>query len=415
MPGDRIGGAPDSVVILGAGHAGSQLAVALRDKGFTGGITLVNGEAEAPYQRPPLSKAYMANGQGDALWFLKPESYVAKDIRLVAGPAISVDRADRSVTLADGTSVGYGHLVFATGTRNRPLPGPWADRGVRTLKTLRDATALRAMLDQTRSLAIIGGGFIGLELAAYANRRGIDVDIVERGPRLMARAVSEPISEHFLAQHRAAGIRVHLDTGVASLDRVGRLTRLTLDGDSHVEADLVIAAIGVTAETSLAQAAGLAVEDGILVDEQLRTEDPAISAIGDCARFPSAHADAPLRLESVQNANDHARLVAGRLTGTPATYDALPWFWSDQGADKLQIAGLPGAADRRVRRGTAESGRFTVFSFRDGRLFAAESVNMPADHMVARRLIASGGIVDADALATPENALKTFLQHRQDA
>ncbi|WP_420006338.1 NAD(P)/FAD-dependent oxidoreductase [Arenibacterium sp. LLYu02] len=402
-------------MILGAGHAGSQLAVALRDKGFTGGITLVNGEAEAPYQRPPLSKTYMANGQGDALWFLKPESYVAKDIRLVAGPAISVDRASRSVTLADGTSVYFGHLVFATGTLNRPLPGPWAKGGVRTLKTLQDAMALRAMLDQTRSLAIIGGGFIGLELAAYANRRGIDVDIVERGPRLMARAVSEPISDYFLGRHRAAGVRVHLERGVDSLDRVGRLTRLTLDGDSHVEADLVIAAIGVTAETSLAQAAGLAVEDGILVDEQLRTEDPAISAIGDCARYPSAHAGAPLRLESVQNANDHARLVAGRLTGTPATYDALPWFWSDQGADKLQIAGLPGAADRWVRRGTAESGRFTIFSFRNGRMFAAESVNMPADHMVARRLIASGGRVDADALAAPEIALKTFLQHRQDA
>lgn len=414
MAGFSMVESPAQVVIIGAGHAGCQLAFSLRDKGFTGQIALVNGEPEQPYQRPPLSKAYMERGQADILWFRQAEAYAARNIRLVSGQATAVDREARTVTLGDNTEIAYNHLVFATGTRTRPLPEILLDQGLRTLKTLKDAEKLRCALSKAQSLCIIGAGFIGLELASYASRLGKRVEIVESGVRPMARAVSGSISAYFLNRHRAAGVTFHLGRLIRSVNRTDGRTILTLDDGTVVEADVVVAAIGVTAEVGLAQAAGLDVDDGILVDRHLQTKDPAISAIGDCARYPSVHAGTSLRLESVQNANDHARLLADRLTGGTAVYEALPWFWSDQGTDKLQIAGLPGPAEREVLRGTPESGRFSVFSLRQGRLFAAESVNMPADHMMARRLISAGDFVDAEALGDPDIPHRALLKERKE-
>src|SRR5580693_7699498 len=401
-----------TVLIVGAGHAGFQVAVSLRQHGFGERICLINDEAHLPYQRPPLSKAYLkGEGRPDSLMFRPDKFYRDQNIELIGDRAASIDRAARRLLLASGTHLDYGHLVLATGARNRLLDLPNANLGdVRYLRILDESEALRQRIGIARHVAVIGAGFIGLEFAATARARGLEVDVVELGPRVMARAVTAEISAFFEARHIAAGIRIHFGVQATSIEADGMaVTGVSLSDGRHVPADLVVVGVGVLPNVELAAEAGLPVAAGIIVNEHLATADPNISAIGDCALFASPRFGGSLRLESVQNATDHARCVAARLTGDDKVYDGQPWFWSDQGDDKLQIAGLTTGYDRVVLRGDPAQKAFSAFCYRAGKLVGIESVNRAGDHMFGRRLFAAGGSIGPEHAADPGFDLKRAL------
>ncbi|MCA1454523.1 FAD-dependent oxidoreductase [Bradyrhizobium sp. BRP22] len=401
------------VIIVGAGHAGFQLAASLRQDGFAERIALINDEGHLPYQRPPLSKAYLKGTSGPETLVFRPEKfYHEHNIDLVTDRAASIDRAARKLTLHSGTSLDYGHLVLATGARNRLLDIPNANlEAVRYLRTLDESEALRHLLKPGLRVVVIGAGFIGLEFAATARAKGLEVDVVELAARVMARAVTAEISDYFQSRHTATGIRIHLGVQVTSIEATdGRVTGVSLSDGRHIPADLVVVGVGVLPNVELAAEADLQVASGIIVDEHLLTTDPNISAIGDCALYKSERFGGSLRLESVQNATDHARCVAARLTGHAKAYDGLPWFWSDQGPDKLQMAGLTTGYDRVVVRGDREQGQFSAFCYRDGHLVGIESVNRAGDHMFGRRLLGAGGSITPEQAADPSFDLKSALK-----
>lgn len=410
-----MSGAVESIVIVGAGQAGFQAAASLREAGFAGSLTLVGEEAALPYQRPPLSKAYLA-GKTDARGLLlRQESFFAEHrIDHRSGTRVTgIDRAERRVQLSDGGHLAYDHLILATGTRNRALPVPGADlAGVRQLRSLDDADALRTAIEGVRRIVVVGAGFIGLEFAAVCAARGLAVTVIEAAERVMARAVAPETSEAFRAFHEEAGVRFLFGAGVTAIEgEGGRASAIRMADGQSLPADLVLVGIGVVPNQELAAEAGLAVRDGIEVDAVLATNDPAISAIGDCVRFPSRFAAGMpggdrVRIESVQNAVDQGRCLAARLTGRAAAYDAVPWFWSDQGPRKLQIAGLAAPGDASVLRRSGVG--FSVFRFRGAALSAVESVDRPADHMAARRLLASGKALTPEQAADPSFDLKAL-------
>ena len=401
-----------SVVIAGAGHAGFQLAASLRQHGFGERICLINDEAHLPYQRPPLSKAYLkGEGRPDSLMFRPDKFYHDQNIELIGDRAVAIDRAAHRLLLASGASLQYGHLVLATGARNRLLDTPNANLpDVRYLRILDESEALRQRLPSHRRVVVIGAGFIGLEFAATARIKGLEVDVVELGSRVMARAVTAEISDYFQERHTAAGIRIHLGVQATSIESDGtNVTGVSLSDGRHIAADLVVVGVGVLPNVELAAEAGLKAAAGIIVDEQLLTSDPDISAIGDCALYTSRRFGASLRLESVQNATDHARCVAARLTGKAEAYDGLPWFWSDQGPDKLQMVGLTTGYDRVVVRGDRGQGAFSAFCYKSGQLLGIESVNRAGDHMFGRRLLAANGSITPEQAADLSFDLKAAL------
>lgn len=401
-----------TVLIAGAGHAGFQLAASLRQHGFGERICLINDEAHLPYQRPPLSKAYLkGEGRPDSLMFRPDKFYRDQNIELVADRAAAIDRAARKLKLASGTSLDYGHLVLATGARNRLLDIPNANHAdVRYLRTLDESEALRQRIGSGQRVVVIGAGFIGLEFAATARAKGLEVDVVELGARVMARAVTAEISEFFQARHSAAGIRIHLGVQATSIEGAsGNVTGISLSDSRHIPADLVVVGVGVLPNVELAAEAGLPVAAGIIVNEQLLTSDPNISAIGDCALFASPRFGGSLRLESVQNATDHARCVAARLTGDARTYDGRPWFWSDQGPDKLQIAGLTTGYDRVVVRGDRGQGSFSAFCYKSGQLVGVESINRASDHVFGRKILGLNRSIEPEQAADPSFDLKATL------
>jgi 3-phenylpropionate/trans-cinnamate dioxygenase ferredoxin reductase subunit len=395
--------AEQRVVIVGAGHAGFQLAASLRQGGFDGAIVLLGDEPVLPYQRPPLSKDYLSGKIGLDLLLMRPEAFY-RDHRIDYLPgarAVEIDRTARQLRLASGEQLAYDHLVLATGARNRipPLPGIELD-GVCYLRNLNETDELRQRLAAAEHIVVIGAGFIGLEFAAVARGKGKPVRILELTDRVMGRVVCPVTSEFFARAHRQNGVEFGFGAqAVRIAGDGGRVDHLELADGERLKADLVLVSIGVVPNGELAAAAGLEVANGIVVDEQLLTADPAISAIGDCCAYPSVHAQGNMtRLEAVQNAADHARCVADRILGKPHPYTALPWFWSEQGPLRSQIAGLTAGHDHTVLRGSVESGEFSVFCYRAGTLLGIESVNRPADHAHARRLLSAGRQV------TPEQA-----------
>lgn len=375
--------------------------MSLRQDGFAERIILVNDEGHLPYQRPPLSKAYLKGGGGPETLSFRPEKFFAdQKIELVADRATAIDRAARKLKLASGAPLDYGHLVLATGARNRLLDLPNANlEDVRYLRTLDESQALRQRMTDRHHAVVIGAGFIGLEFAATARAKGLEVDVVELGVRVMARAVTAEISEYFQLRHTATGIRIHLGVQVTGIESSGgKITGVSLSDGRRIPADLIVVGVGVLPNVELAAEAGLPVASGIVVNDHLLTADENISAIGDCALYASQRFGGSLRLESVQNATDHARCVAARLTGKDEVYDGLPWFWSDQGPDKLQMAGLTAGYDRVVVRGDREQGQFSAFCYRGEKLLGIESVNRAGDHMFGRRLLGAGRSI------TPEQA-----------
>ncbi|PZQ50730.1 MAG: pyridine nucleotide-disulfide oxidoreductase [Rhodovulum sulfidophilum] len=398
----------ERVIIVGAGQGGFQAAASLRQEGFEGEVTLIGAEPGFPYQRPPLSKAYMADGAADRL-LLKPASFYERSaITYLEGAEVTaIDRAAREVTLGDGARRGYDHLVLATGARNArpPIPGQEAE-GVLELRTLADAAALRDRLATTKHAVVIGGGFIGLEFAAMARAAGVAVTVLEATPRLMGRALSPAMSDFFLDAHRAMGTEVLLGAAARAIEATdGRVSGVDTADVQVIPCDLVLIATGIRPNVELAEAAGLPTDNGVVVDATLRTPDPAISALGDVASFPLP-SGARVRLESVQAAVDHARHIARRLVkGDTAPYAAVPWFWSDQGKLKLQIAGLGTGADA-FEDVPLPDGTRMVLLYRDERLVAAETVNAPGQHMAARRLIGA----PRDLIAEAGHDLKAALK-----
>lgn len=403
---------PKQVVIVGAGHAGFQVVASLRQHGFREPISLINDEAHLPYQRPPLSKAYLkGDGDPNSLTFRPDKFYGEQGIDLISDRAVSIDRAGRRVQLASGAGLDYGHLVLATGARNRLLDVPNANLpAVRYLRILDDSEELRQRIASSRHVVVIGAGFIGLEFAATARIKSLEVDVVELAGRVMARAVTPEVSEYFQARHAGAGVRIHLGASVTSIEAdAGKVTGVSLNDGTHIPADLVVVGVGVLPNVELAEGAGLPVASGIIVDEKLLTADENISAIGDCALFSSPRFGGALRLESVQNATDHARCVAARLTGGAKPYDGQPWFWSDQGDDKLQIVGLTTGYDQVVMRGDPFDRAFSAFCYKAGKLVGIESVNRASDHMFGRRLLAAGHTIAPEQAADLGFDLKKAL------
>jgi 3-phenylpropionate/trans-cinnamate dioxygenase ferredoxin reductase subunit len=401
-----------AVAIVGSGHAGFQVAASLRQLGFGEPIYLINDEGHLPYQRPPLSKAYLkGTGGPDTLMFRPQKFYADQNIELISDRAVTIDRASRKLKLASGAAFDYGHLVLATGARNRLLDIPNANLpDVRYLRILDDSEDLRKRIASSNHVVVIGAGFIGLEFAATAGIKGLEVDVLELASRVMARAVTPEISEYFQARHAAAGVRIHLGVQATAIEASGdKVTGVSLSDGRHIPADLVVVGVGVLPNVELAAEAGLAVASGIIVNEHLLTADPNISAIGDCALFESPRFGGSLRLESVQNATDHARCVAARLTGDDKVYDGQPWFWSDQADDKLQIAGLTTGYDRVVLRGEPAQKAFSAFCYKAGKLVGIESVNRAGDHMFGRRLLPLDRSIGPEHAADPGFDLKRAL------
>ncbi len=407
--------AAPAVAIVGTGQAGFQAAASLRQEGFAGRITMIGDEPVAPYQRPPLSKSYLAGESGlDELW-LRPESFYAKqEIEVLADERVTaIDRAGSRLQLASGSTVSWDHLVLATGARYRPLSVPGAELdGVLPLRTLADADILRDRLAEAREIVVVGAGFIGLEFASVAIARGAAVHIIEVTQHPMGRVVSATISRFFTHAHIAWGAKISLGTGVTRiLGADGRVTAVETTDGRRLSADLVLICIGVIPNAELAGDAGLAVDNGIVVDEQLVTGDPAILAIGDCANFPTPFAVGRVRLELVQNAVDQGRCVAAHIAGQRAPYDKVPWFWSDQGDLKLQIAGITTGHDASVLRGDPATGHFSVFCYRAGRLIGVELVNQTADHVVARRLLAGNPGLTPEQAADESYDLRAHVRN----
>jgi 3-phenylpropionate/trans-cinnamate dioxygenase ferredoxin reductase subunit len=390
-------------VIIGAGQGGYQVAASLREYGYQEPITVVGDEPQLPYQRPPLSKAYLLGDTTAERLLLRPQNYYEKHaIEVLTGNrAVAIDRQASKIALASGTAIAYDHLVLATGARNRTLPVEGAELdGVMYLRTIADADEMKARFAAANTIVIAGAGFIGLELAAVASKFGKTVYVVEALARVMSRALMPTMSEFFASAHAAFGVELLLNARMQSIQgNNGHVAAVTLSDGRKVPADLVLVGIGIEPVAELAAECGLPVANGISVNAQLATADPKVSAIGDCASFPDSWTGQTIRLESVQNAVDQGRCVARRITGQPADYGAVPWFWSDQRDLKLQMVGLTAGCDRTAIRGSIADRAFSVFCFKGDKLIGIESVNRPADHMFGRRLLAAGANVTPDEAA----------------
>ncbi|HEY3813160.1 MAG TPA: FAD-dependent oxidoreductase [Caulobacteraceae bacterium] len=400
----------DRIVIVGAGHAGGSAAAFLRQFGFAGAVTLIGEEPLAPYQRPPLSKAWLkGEADGESL-LLRPQAFYpehAIDLRLNTR-ATSIDRAAKTVTLEGGGTVAYDILILATGSSARKLPIPGAnDSAVLELRTAAEADRLKAALTPGQRLIVVGAGYIGLEVAASARALNCEAVVVERERRVLPRVASEPLSAFFERYHRERGVEILTGAAATSIDPTGKAVALA-DG-RVIEGDAVLVGVGAMACDGLGSAGGLACKGGIVVDEDARTSDASIFAIGDCTHRPLPLYGAAMRLESVPNALEQAKQAASAICGKPRPAPETPWFWSDQYDLKLQIAGVSLDPDKIVVRGNIEANHFAIFHLRGARVLAVEAVNAPAEFMAGKILIAKAREVDAEKLADVDVAMKTFL------
>jgi 3-phenylpropionate/trans-cinnamate dioxygenase ferredoxin reductase component len=383
----------NGTVIIGTGQAGFQTAASLRTEGYQEKITLIGEEPHIPYQRPPLSKGFPLGTQDLESIELRPKQfYQDHQIDLLAGERVTaIDRAARQVKLESGGHFPYEKLVLAVGARNRKLSLKGAELdGVLYLRSLDEAVVVKDRLKNAQNIVVIGGGFIGLELAAVACSLGKSVTVLEALPRLMSRAVAPLISDFYRELHSSKGVKIVCGASVSEIDGSdGKVRGVLLSDGTRYRSDLVLIGIGIEPNIQLARDAGLRIANGIAVNEYLQTDDENIFAIGDCAEHPCVFANARIRLESVQNAADQAQCVAATIAGQRNVYRALPWFWTDQFDVKLQMAGISNGHDCVVTRGNSESRKLSVFYFKEGRLIAIDSINRPLDHMMGRKLIAN--------------------------
>jgi len=400
------------VLILGAGQAGAQAVHSLRVAGFDGPITLAGAEPHAPYQRPPLSKTYLLGElSADHLELRPTDFWSANHVDLRLGvEAVAIDRTDKRVAFADGSHAPYDTLILAMGARARNLPIPGADLdGVMTLRTRDDADALGARIKTATRVAVVGGGFIGLEIAAAARKYGRDAVVFEAAPRLLARTSGKEISDFYRREHESHGVDVRLAHPPEAFEGEGHVSAVRLADGTRIEADLVVVGVGAQPNAEIAQAASIACANGIVADAEGRTNDPNIFAIGDVASSWSAIYERHIRLESVQNAIDGAKVIAAVLTGKPAPTPAAPWNWSDQYELKLQIAGVAFDPDTTVIRGDPETRAFAAFYLGGGRILACDAINSPHEFLASRQLIARRTTVDPGALNDTSIPMKSFL------
>lgn len=393
------------IIIVGASHAGAQLADALRHQGWEGGILMIGEEPEPPYQRPPLSKDFLAGAMDEDRLPIRGDGYFAEnEIELLIGHRVTaIDRAAKTVGTNDGNHHPYSALALTTGARARRLGVPGENlRGVCVLRTVADVRQIRILLMEAEAMVVVGGGFIGLECAAVARGLGHAVTVLEARERLMPRVLPPLLSEFYARLHHDHGVRIVCNETVRSIrGDGGRAVGVECAGGRYYPADLVVIGVGVVPNEELARGCGLACENGILVDERARTSDPDVVAAGDCANHPNRYFGRRVRLESVQNAHDQARTAAATLAGRDQPYDLVPWFWSDQYHVKLQMAGRSEGHDREVVRGDPAAHKFSVFYFARERLIGADSVSSPLDHMAARKLIAAGTRLTPEQAADP--------------
>ena len=405
------------VIIVGAGHGGAQAAIALRQNGFTGSVMMIGREDEPPYERPPLSKEYLAKDKTFDRLYIRPLHFWAdKGIELrLSTEVVAVDAAAQTVTLSDGSMSGYGDLIWATGGDPRPLTCPGSDlAGIHAVRTREDVDAIMAELDQpghVGRVAIVGGGYIGLEAAAVLTKLGKPVTLFETLPRVLARVAGEDLSAFYEGEHRARGVDLRTGIGVAAIEGTGgHVSGVRLSDNSVVAADMVIVGIGIIPAIVPLVAAGARASNGIDIDAQCRTSLPHIFAIGDCAAHANGFADgAVVRLESVQNANDQATVAAKTICGVDAVYTATPWFWSNQYDLKLQTVGLSTGHDAAILRGDPATRSFSVVYTKAGRVIALDCVNMVKDYVQGRKLVEERLVVDSAVLADATKPLKELL------
>ena len=404
----------ETFIIIGAGQSGGEAAQALRQKGFAGRVILIGSEAHAPYERPPLSKKLLAGEMPLERTFIRPRHfYDDKQIELRTSTEVeAIDRQKHQIILGGGEVLSYDKLLIATGARARRLDLKGQDlQGVHYLRTIDESQAIGAEVKPGCHLVAIGAGYVGLEVAAVARRLGAEVTVIEALPRIMARSVPRAISSFYQAEHEAAGVTFRLGSGVSRFiaDETGqRVAAIELGDGEIIKADIVVVGVGILPNVELAQAAGLATDNGIVVDEFTQTSDPDICASGDCTSHPNAIIGGRVRLESVQNAVSQGKTAAMAMIGMLKAYTEVPWFWSDQYDLKLQGAGLPDPGDKIVIRGNPENRSFSAFNLRGGRIVAVTAINDMKSFVAGRRWIGEGKMVDPADLANPDTVLKSL-------
>ena len=399
----------ETVVIAGAGHAAGQVVASLRQKKFPGRIVLLGEESWLPYQRPPLSKKFLAGELAAERLYFKPASfYDAADIEVHLNTRVAtIDCDQRTVTTGNGETFAYSRLVLALGARPRKLALPGAElAGIHYLRSIDDVLAIQSEFQSGRRLVIVGAGYIGLEVAAVAAQLGLDVTVVEMEKRVMSRVVSPQLSEFYQQEHVAQGVTLKLASGTSGFSGNENLQNVLLDSGEQLPADLAIVGVGIVPNVELAENAGLEIENGVVVDDHCQTSDQNIFAVGDCTFHPNDLLGRRLRLESVHNALEQAKTAAGNICGENVSYAQVPWFWSDQYDLKLQIVGLSQGYDEIVMRGDPQTRSFACLYLRDGRLIAVDAVNSPKDFMQSKSLIAGHARIDPGMLANTAIALK---------
>jgi len=401
----------DTVVIAGAGHGAGQVVATLKQQKYAGRIVLVGEEPHLPYQRPPLSKKFLAGELSAERLNFKPASfYEDPQIDVSLGTRIdSIDRTARRLQITDSEDLAYDKLVLATGSRVRKIsvsiPGDDLP-GIHYLRSIADVDAIRGDIANSKRLVIVGAGYIGLEVAAVCRQLGLDVTVIEKEDRVMSRVVSPHVSDFYQLEHTNQGVKLLLSTGLAAFEGKRRVKAVVTDNEQTIAADFVVIGIGIQPNTELAEAAGLEVDDGVVVDDRCQTADPGIYAIGDCTSHPNSIFGQRLRLESVHNALEQAKTAASNICGVETHYSQVPWFWSDQYDLKLQIAGLSQGYDQLVLRGDPSGGSFACLYLKDGVLIAVDAINAPRDFMQSKALIASRAVLEPELLADVGVALK---------
>lgn len=398
------------IVVIGGGQAAAQAIQSLRMGGYTGELTLVGEEPALPYQRPPLSKAYMKGEFAEERLYFKPAAWYAdNNVELVLSTrAIAINRTHRKVELEHGGHLDYDALIIATGSRPRGLPIDGADlEHVYALRGLADVERIRPQMVAGRSILIVGAGYIGLEAAAVAQQMGLKTTVLEMAPRVLARVTSPVMSEFYETEHRRQGVDIRTETSLSKLEgKGGAVTAAQLSDGTKLDADIVLVGIGILPNQELAKDAGIACNNGILVDRDARTSDPRIFAAGDCASRPLVHFGRAGRLESVHNAIEQGKLAAAAILGKPRPNEDCPWFWSDQYDLKLQIAGLSAGYDQIVVRGSPEDRKFAAFYLKNGTLIAVDAINSPPEFLASKKLIMSGAKLSAGILADTSISMK---------
>ena len=397
------------IVIIGAGHAAGQAAASLRQAKFEGSITIIGDEAHVPYQRPPLSKQYLAGTQvADKVYLRAEKFYADKDIQLMLDTrATQIDPGTKTINLDNGETIAYEKLLISTGSRPRKLSIEGSDlSGIHYLRTMDDVDGIRADVKPGANLVIVGGGYIGLEVAAVGIELGMNVHVLEMEERILQRVTTPEMSAYYHKLHSDRGVHIHTQTGVTGFSGNGKVENV-LCGDESFAADIVIVGIGIIPNIEIAEEAGIHCDNGIVVDDHCCTSDPDIYAAGDCTNHPNPLMNKRLRLESVPNAMDQARVSTANMLGDDKVYAAIPWFWSDQYELKLQMVGFSADGDSQVLRGDMENHQFAIFYLKDGKVIAADAVNSPKEFMLCKQLV--GKPADPAQLADPETDLKSLL------